>query len=419
MDERNKKLKIIEELKKSKTFPKNEMTFNILEYLVNEQAEGREVKSSSIAIDLLGLQGSNQDAYIRNKLYYIRKELKLYYLSEGNSAKSKLDISKGDYKINLIEQVQGNIVQKEKKHYIPFKRILIPSVCFILGILLSVLFFKLNKQTSNERSLKSLASIFLDDKQPLDIIVGSRGFYAEFDPQLKRNRFIFDSNVELPRSKRQMNELILKYPERKIKYDFSFLHADIENMMLASNLKSEWILQNQKANIYTSNEYTTINQNTIFISKLISGEMYQLSAYFTNSKFKHDHVDLQLGGLVGKIRKLVLNDSFSLNLTDIEFEKGQIARFSSHYLIKKVKVASGKSLLMFLAMSDNDRKYINQKLFETDFQKEIIDSFEGEIPDEFEVLLKVKGSLRLSVNHKVVYNTTWSDEKNIEMLSSN
>lgn len=86
MDERNKKLKIIEELKKSKTFPKNEMTFNILEYLVNEQAEGREVKSSSIAIDLLGLQGSNQDAYIRNKLYYIRKELKLYYLSEGNSA---------------------------------------------------------------------------------------------------------------------------------------------------------------------------------------------------------------------------------------------------------------------------------------------------------------------------------------------
>jgi len=419
MDNKEKKIATIEGLKKSNTFSKNDLTFQILHYLVEEEAKGREAKSSTIALDVLGPQdgfnGTNQDAYIRNKLFNIRKELKLYYLTEGINDPIKLSIPKGAYKIELTDRSKlENIPSKKVDNS---KRKFLPLLTFFIGLLVACSFFLFKESKEASKVKRSLVSLLLDNNEPLDIIVGSRAFYYEYDPQLKRRRYIFDTDVELPTSSRKMNAMMFGYPERRIRIDVPFYHTDIENMYLAAEFKKEWALSGTEATIEAANEMGKLEHNLVFISKMESSEMYDLSAYFYDSKLKHKSLDLSLGRHTGSIKQLILDDSVSYTLMRHERKDGEVVGFISHYLIKKVTTNKRKSLVFLLAGSNGDRKYINQKLFEKDFQEEVMASFEGNsLPDEFELLIESYGSGRSINNYKIVYNSSWSLEKQHKVL---
>jgi len=45
------------------------------------------------------------------------------------------------------------------------------------------------------------------------------------------------------------------------------------------------------------------------------------------------------------------------------------------------------------------------RLYEPTFQSELQDSFGGNIPEEFELLLEVKGSQYSGISHKIIYNS--------------
>ena len=418
---KEKKIEVIEGLKKSKTFPKNELTFKILYHLVEEEAAQRRVKSSTIAIDLFGAQdsysGANQDSYIRNRVFNIRKELNVYYLSEGKDDKFRLSIPKGEYKVKVVEQKPKATLSRKKK--IILKKRMTLLLVFLLGFLCSlILFFLLPTYSFKQGNVeRSLISLFFDDNDKRAIIVGSRGFYYEYDTTMQKRRYIFDTDVELPTSSFKMNKLIAKYPEKKIISDIPFFHADIENMFLAMKLEKEWSYEGLETEVVIAHNITKLENDAVFISKLGSSELYDFSSYFSDSKLKHDKVDEDLGIPIGRINRIQLNDTTEYYLSKGKRNKaGEFVGFISHYLIKKVTTTEGHSLLFLLAGRDGERKYINERFFDKPFQKEILDSFEGDVPDEFELLIKTLGSDRLTYNHKVVYNSTWDEEKQLRMF---
>lgn len=47
-------------------------------------------------------------------------------------------------------------------------------------------------------------------------MVGNRNFYREYDTELGRTRFIWDSDNRFPVVPSKMNQIIREYPERKI-----------------------------------------------------------------------------------------------------------------------------------------------------------------------------------------------------------
>jgi len=417
---KEKKIEVIEGLKKSKTFPKNELTFKILHYLVEEEEAQRRVKSSTMAVDLFGIQdglnGTNQDSYIRSRLYSIRKELSLYYLSEGIDDEYILSIPKGEYKVKIVKQNAKAILSAKKKNVL--KKRTKHSLAFIGGLLFaSFLFFLLYHYVlKQEHTERSLVSLLMKENNKRDIIVGSRGFYYEYDSVLNRRRYIFDTDVELPFSSIKMNDLVAKHPERKIISNIPFYHADIENMFLAMELKQEWHSHGVETEIMISNDLKTLKNDAVFISKTCSSELYDLSSYFTSSKIKHENTNIDIGRPTGEINKIQLNDSTEYLLTKRQWKNGVLVGYISHYLIKKVITTEGKSLLFLLAGSDGERKYINKLLFDKNFQKEVLDSFEGEVPSEFELLIETFGSVRLCNKHKVVYNSTWNEAKQLRMF---
>ena len=417
---KEKKIEVIEGLKKSKTFPKNELTFKILYHLVEEEEAQRRVKSSTIAIDLFGAQdgfnGTNQDSYIRNRLFNIRKELNLYYLSEGKDDKYRLSIPKGEYKVKVVEQKPKAALSRKKK--IILKKRMTLLLVFLLGLSCSsILLFFLSRHSFKQDNVKrSLVSSFFDKNDERAIIVGTRGFYYEYDTAMQRRRYIFDTDVELPTSSFKMNKLIAKYPEKKIISDIPFFHADIENMFLAMKLEKEWSSDGVEVEVTVAHDITKLKSDAVFISKLGSSELYDLSSYFSDSKIKHDKVDEDLGIPIGRINIIQLNDTIGHFLTETRWENGVPIGYVCHYLIKKVITTEGKSLLFLLAGSDGERKYINKLLFDETFQKEVLGSFEGGVPTEFELLIETFCTGRLCSSYKVVYNSTWDEAKQLRMF---
>ena len=194
-----------------------------------------------------------------------------------------------------------------------------------------------------------------------------------------------------------------KFPERKIEYAHTIYHSDIENFFIASDLKSEWNLRGLDCEIKQSSAIKKLNlsNNAVFISKTKSGDLYGLSAYFINSRFLITEKDLSKG-----ITDFKTKDGTLLPLKFHHENPTEQYKKITYLIIKKVKINQNKHLLFVLGVNDRDRNYIKTKLFNNEFKLDLLNSFKGEIPEEFEILLKIKGSKPLASSHEVIYNST-------------
>ena len=406
------KKEAISRLEKTEVFTKKELYLDILHYLVKAEQEGTSVKSSTIANDLLGIEdgrnGGNQDAVIRTKIQGIRKELKLFYLTEGKTEKYRLTLPKGSYKLEL-----QNVETSKEANYIEpnaqattakagVKRkiwlySLSMAVCLLLLINTYLLFFDTPAQGNTFQS--SVVTLLLGEKKPLTIVVGERGFYLEYDKDIMRYRYVFDFDTDLPHVSEKLASLIQAHPEKQIVHN-SFAHVDTENMMLAAELHKEQALMQSKSIIVKSRNLEKIEQNTVFVSKTISGDMYNLSSYFLNSRFKFSAPQSR-----GSLKYFMKKDSTILDL-DPKYEEYKNKEFiTSYYIIKKAITPNNHKILFLLPTDDGTRNYFMDRLYEPTFQSELQDSFGGNVPEEFELLLEVKGSQYAGISHKIIYNS--------------
>ena len=403
------KRKIIRGLEKSNFFSEKELFIKILYYLVDAEEQKITLKSATIAIDLLTPEDSGgssniQDSMIRGKIRELRKELDLYYLTEGKKEHYRIGITKSNYKVNVIQQKQKSKIhtflsfknQKNISYFLLF-------IILILSAALSYVLFspKYGGKEANKQQETSFVSLFVNKEENLDIVVGDRAFYSEYDQELKRYRYIYDFDVTLPHANYKMKKLAAKYPERKVSSFFLFFHSDIENMLFGSDLKLEWGLAGSKSRILQASKLPAegLKNNTVFISKTNSGDLHALSAYLIDSRFK-----INVENIYEPIKGFQINEDSIIKLNYFGGEKNLNA-VTSYFFIKKLKTNNNKSLLFLLACKDTDRSYIYSKLYNADFKQEIIESFEGDIPDNFVIALKINGNRKLVSSHEIIYNS--------------
>jgi len=103
--------------------------------------------------------------------------------------------------------------------------------------------------------------------------------------------------------------------------------------------------------------------------------------------------------------------SYNLPDTTISFKKTIITTKDhkqykqSFCLIKKVVTNKGHELLFLLPSSDTTRRYLYEKLHDANFKQELKDSFGGNIPENFELLLQLFGYDFKDKKHKIIYNS--------------
>ncbi len=393
------KLTAIKRLEKVPAFSNNDIYLKILYYLVDAEEEGKSVKSTTIAIDLLGkndgFNSNIQDSLIRNKVLKLRKELDLYYLSEGKREEYRLSIPKGQYKVKLTPL---KFSKRKKLKIKMLLRLLLSIIVFLVVTIVYLLIFPIGKVDLVAKD-DFLIRHLMDTEKDLDIVVGSRGFYTEFDPEVKRHRFIFDSDIELPYNPDKFDSLKTSLPSRRIiNSEFAFRHVDMVNMLIASKISTAWSFLGRENSIIESTEVKDVNKikrNTVFVSKTGSGDLYdfgKILLHDSHFKFKSGFLNSPIN-----ITHLVKRDTLIPILNFLEYD------MPKYIVVKKVRNAQGVYVLFLMPSEDSSRDYLHHRLSNKTFINDVLDSFgsKREVPDEFELLIEVNKNS----SHKVIFNS--------------
>jgi len=398
-----KKKEAINALEASQSFPKHIIYFQILRYLLNKEKEGELIKSTTIAIDLLSNKEEKseklRDSYVRSKMYSLRKELELFYANEGKAYPIKISIPKGAYKVifsTSSHDIKESKSSKLKLHYLSYlSSIVLLFLCIILFCLYQI------KKPSTTPTKKSLVSYFLSHDEPLDIVLGDRSFYREFDPEMRRNRFIYDTDVTIANDIQKFYSIVEQYPERKISDSKNFYHVDVAGVFFAHKLSNEWAYHQQTNELYQASQIHKVHNNTLFLSKTNSGDLYDLSSYFEKSICDFSAYVIRNS----YIESFTIADSTYLPVKNIRDPKLGLLT-TSYCFFKKVIVDNKHTLLFILPSSNQVRDYITEHLYDDDLAQDIVASFDNNEIGDFELLLEVFGNKTKGLEHKVVYNST-------------
>jgi len=401
MNQIEEKFLAIKRLEKSEVFSDHKLMIKILNYLVTAERDSISLKSTTIALEVLGDEKefySSQDAFIRAQIFRLRKKLELFYLTEGKEEKNKIAIPKGSYKVKLI-----TVEQNTKKVKLPLKiKLLIGTLALLLLGSLYLNFFASNLLDKTP-PIPALIAKNISNDSPTQIVVGERFFYRELDPEFKRFRLILDPNRNINSYEHKMASFIRDNVERKISIS-KLNYANSKLCLLGMEFKNMLTANNQVCSFIFASDLKEINQNIVFLGDIGSGDAWLLKSFLDNSniRFTMDHFS---GAVTTHIHQ-PNGDTLTFS-----WERSLRKNRKTYYLILKDRSANDNDVLLLLSGDTMARDYMNTKIMDNELMTEIEESFEGTIPSKYEILIEIVGQKKLGFQHKVVYKKNLDEAK--------
>ncbi len=396
------KIKALEVLAQSDVFKKQASLIELLKYLIEQEEKGVKLKSIVIAIDLLSdskaSTSSDRDRLIRTRVYNLRKKMELFYLTEGKGETTKLSIPKGGYSVKLIKVEAPT----QKGTWLSKPTILFATLsCTLLGVIAFMLFHK-DKEVNIKGDSSGIftevkkhffiQSLLTSSSSPLEIVIGEREYYYEYDTALVRHRYVLDGDYSLPHTNSKLKELQDSYPDRKIE-KAGFSHVDPHNVFLGMKLHYSLLQQGVQSHYGLSNHLSSVEKNMLFIGNLGEGDLNKLlPTYFFCNKFSKITAGMKAGNREisindkGKKKKYVWNDE----------------NVVTYYFIRK-SVFEGHHYLFLFSGGDMSRDYMAKKMFTEAFSDEIESHFDTKVPDNYEIVIAVHGFKGVGVRHEVIF----------------
>ena len=392
----NIKKEAVKVLVESDVFKKHPSLIELLEYLFDKNQKGEHIKSISIAVDLLNntkaSKSTDRDAVIRTRIFNLRKKIELFYLTEGRNEKYKLNIPKGSYELKLINSVAVNKKPNysfNSKTTILLLLGLIISLCFTIAFLI----FKPKPQIDIYKNIHKhvLLEGFFKKKQHINVIVGEKEIYGEFDDVLKRYRFIFeinhieDKDWHLEEQKKLTPKRLIINPE--------YYHSDVETLTFGLKLNNSLIYHGLNASFHTSSKIKTIKKDYIFLGGILNNDMKSAETEF---KYLSKNTNIVFFSKKNHFRISFKDRPEILMYTWVP------QHIVSYFYIRKKKIGENQ-MLFLLGSKPSARNYMNERLFTEKFSNEIQTLFNNKVPNEYEILYSIEGINSDGFTHKVVY----------------
>lgn len=177
--------KSLEKILTSKEFSSSKIYETYLTYLVESSLEGKNLKETTIAIEVFGKDSSfnpSQDTIVRSHTYTLRKKLERYYYNEGKNDKYRLRIPKGHYDATFVAveedtQKKLDIIIKFGWPYLIFSAILI-----LFFVFLSILWNQNRKLTNKVKAYQIIEpndpvwKEYINSDLPTLIVIGDHFF---------------------------------------------------------------------------------------------------------------------------------------------------------------------------------------------------------------------------------------------------
>lgn len=209
--------KLLEKILSSNEFSHSKIYQTYLTYLVESACAGKELKETTIAIEVFGKDASfnpAEDTIVRSHTYTLRKKLESYYFQEGRDDKFRLKIPKGHYETKFIP------VSENKYHPKTLLRKIASHYFLFIILALCVFIFQLWYRTlSLENELDSYHTIdkndpiwkeYLQSSLPILITVGDHFFFDDTN-----NKYKTSINVRDPRIN-SIEDFQTQYPNMRV-----------------------------------------------------------------------------------------------------------------------------------------------------------------------------------------------------------
>jgi hypothetical protein len=209
--------KLLEKILASNEFSHTKIYQTFLTYLVESALQGRELKETTIAIEVFGKDSSfnpAEDTTVRSHTYTLRKKLESYYFQEGKDEKTRLKILKGHYGIQYVTVSRSRIHPKNLLFFLTGKYYY--AVIFALCVLALVLWFQkrsIRDQLHRYQVIDKKDPVwkeYLQSELPVLIVVGDHFFFNDYSEK-------FDSQIGIRHPKiNSIEDFQALYPKLRI-----------------------------------------------------------------------------------------------------------------------------------------------------------------------------------------------------------
>jgi hypothetical protein len=194
--------KLLDKILESGEFSHSKIYQTYLKYLVDAAQQDKDLKETTIAIEVFGKDSSfnpAEDTIVRSHTYALRKKLESYYFHEGEDDKFRLNIPKGHYAVQFVPS--------SEKAYRPQNALLVLKnrwkecvIAFLIGFILLILFH----DRSAEKMLNQYRIVTQDDpfwkeymhsNLPILIVIGDHFFFNDYVDKYHQTVTIRDNRV--------------------------------------------------------------------------------------------------------------------------------------------------------------------------------------------------------------------------------
>lgn len=172
---------MLEKIESSQDFSSARLDKKLLRYLVESTLNEKNIKETTIAIDVFGKSADfnpGEDSSVRSHIYSVRKKLDAYYRGEGSGDSLRIVVPKGQYKVQF----------KSTSYLSKFQRAGM-AVHLIWAAIVIMLFAILLLLITENRTLKKnqpladhpVFSDFINSELPTMIVVGDYYFYKSIN----------------------------------------------------------------------------------------------------------------------------------------------------------------------------------------------------------------------------------------------
>lgn len=390
----------INKILNSKEFSSSKIYKSYLTYLLDASKEGKELKETTIALEVFGKHaGFNpaEDTIVRSHTYNLRKKLETYYYSEGKEDKYKLEIPKGHYGVTFVPVSENHFASPNRFATFTQNKYFFILISFLI-LAIGFLWFRNRTSLHKYQIIDNNDPIwkdYLQSRLPVLIIVGDHFFFNDLNSRYDQVIAIRDGKVN---SMEDLEELRARYPDR--------------NLVPASEpyfpYHSIWSLPPILSLFYSANQTPILRKSSSLSPQMLDEyNMVFLGSIKTLYILKHtlakSHFRFEISP-----HKIIYSQQDSTS--DKLFETSLHSPGPNDDLVLAMKLPGPKQNSIFIIASFHSlgAPEIAAYLAEADTRQHLEDLFRekfNRVPKYFEVLFRVTGIDKTAYNTEVlIYN---------------
>jgi hypothetical protein len=388
--------KIIQKILESQEFKASENIKQLFVYLYNCYLKDTTPKESQIALDVFSRESSfnsADDPIVRVSAHNLRKKLTNYYNNEGKQDNIKVEIPKGHYHLDFIED-KRSFFPNPSKNQIKVLNILIVVILSIVNLWLIIENHKLKNPAISKITKSPIWADFFSNNMSNLITLGDFLIIREVRRQISSEAFVrvpkINEYEEFDEYKKQYSDLFRPIEIfRRHSYLAEYFAWPLLNLIPLFYFEQR-PLDLQLVSTLTADDLNS--NNIIFIGYYKT--LGLLKKYFSLSTLSLiDHTTL--------LNKAIQSDSAKY----LRFS-GSIEGYNTDYaLLAKFVGPKGNNIILFCAFRLPGTLNIVESITKKEQLIEIEEALKkefGQIPKSFEVVLEISGYKRKSINSKII-----------------